>query len=84
MAESMLQQWAREGRHPLFVCEGTVEQILITKLLDADALVFPRDNVLDVTRTRRAPDVQDLYLGYDLDWPVCIVRVLDSRHESFR
>ena len=83
MAENILQQWAREGRHPLFVCEGTVEQVLITKLLDADALVFPRDNVLDVTRTRRAPDVQDLYLGYDFDWPVCIVRVLDSRHESF-
>lgn len=42
-----------------------MEQVLVTKLLDADALVFPRDNVLDVTRTLRAPDVQDLYLGYD-------------------
>lgn len=84
MAENLFQRWARGGYHPLLICEGTVEQVLITKLLDADALVFSRENVLDVTRTRRASAIQDSYLDYDFDWPVCIVRILDSKHESFR
>ncbi|MGN0037556.1 MAG: hypothetical protein ACI36Y_00265 [Coriobacteriales bacterium] len=53
-------------------------------LLGADALVFPKSNVVDVTRLRKAADIQAEYLNYDYDWPVCIVRVLDSRKERFK
>jgi hypothetical protein len=69
--------------HPVISCEGTAEQVIIEKLLAADALVFSRDAVLDVTRKRRAADIQEQYLNYDYDWPVCVMRILDSRRENF-
>ncbi|WP_165044986.1 hypothetical protein [Adlercreutzia sp. ZJ138] len=72
------------GYHPLISCEGTVEQVAVEILLAADALVFPEADVVDVTRLRRAADIQVEYLNYDYDWPVCIVRVLDSRKERFK
>ena len=72
------------GYHPLFVCEGTAEQVIVDKLLKSDVLVFPAEDVLDITRTRKAADIEDGFLSYDYDWPVCIVRVLDSRKEGFR
>ena len=53
-------------------------------LLEADALVFSEADVVDVTRLRKASDIQDNYLNLDYDWPVCIVRVLDSRKERFK
>lgn len=70
--------------HPIIVCEGRAEEVIVRKLMDADALVYPTANIVDVTRTRRAADIQDGFLNYDYDWPVCIARVLDSRKEKFR
>ena len=72
------------GHHPIISCEGTAEQVIIEKLSEADALVFPAGDIVGITRTRRARDIQDEFLGYDYDWPVCIVRVHDSRRERFR
>lgn len=81
---NVLERWAGEGRHAIVSCEGTVEQSVIEKLLGADALVFPRDNIVDVTRLRKAADIEESYLSFDYDWPVCVVRVHDSRKEHFR
>ena len=67
------------GCHPIFSCEGTAEQVVVRKLLEADVLVFPAVDVVEVTRKRKASDIQADFLGFDYDWPVCIVRVLDSR-----
>ncbi|WP_165173466.1 hypothetical protein [Adlercreutzia sp. ZJ242] len=72
------------GYHPVISCEGTAEQVVVEVLLYADALVFPRADVVDVTRLRKAADIQAEYLNYDYDWPVCVVRVLDSRKERFK
>ncbi len=72
------------GCHPIFSCEGTAEQVVVRKLLEADVLVFPAVDVVEVTRKRKASDIQADFLGFDYDWPVCIVRVLDSRKERFR
>ena len=72
------------GYHSIISCEGTAEQIAIETLLSEDALVFPESNVVSVTRTRKATDIQTEFLNYDYDWPVCIVRILDSRKERFK
>lgn len=73
-----------EGYHPLFSCEGAGEEVIISKLVEADALIFPKDDVVDITRKRKSIDIQSEYLGFEYDWPVCIVRILDSLRERFK
>lgn len=73
-----------ETSHILVSCEGAMEQIAINKLLEAGALVFSADQVIDITRKRKASEIQEEYLRYEYDWPVCIVRVLDSLRERFK
>lgn len=84
MSENAVQRLVREGYHALIICEGTAEEVVIKKLIDADALIFPQEDVIEVTRTRKASEIQANYLSYDFPWPVCIMRVLDSRKESFQ
>ena len=84
MSETAIQRLARGGYHPLIICEGTAEEVITKKLLSADALIFPRDSIVDITRKRKASEIQTDFLSYDFPWPVCIMRVLDSRKESFR
>lgn len=69
--------------HVLFVCEGTAEQVIVDILRKADAFVFPSGNVLDSTRVRTAQGIQRSYLNYEHEWPLTIVRVLDSLGERF-
>lgn len=69
--------------HPIISCEGPTEQTIVRKLLSANALIFPDDQLIEVTTKRKAKDIQDTYLNYDYEWPVCIIRVLDSRNERF-
>lgn len=70
--------------HPIISCEGTAEEVVVGKLLEADRFIFPQDNVVAVTRKRKAADIQNEFLGYAYDWPVCVLRVLDSRKERFQ
>ena len=70
-------------RHLIISCEGAAEEVIVRKLLLASAFVFPRENVIEITRKRKASEIQDAYLGFDYDWPVSILRVHDSRKESF-
>lgn len=55
------------GYHPIISCEGTAEQVAVETLLEADALVFPAGDIVDVTRVRKASDIQDEYLKFDYD-----------------
>lgn len=83
---SSFRDEAREilvSSHAIISCEGTVEQVIVEKLLEADALILPAENVVDVTRKRSAAGIKEEYLNYDYPWSVCIVRVLDSRTEKF-
>ena len=83
---SNVRDEARElltSSHAIDSCEGAAEQVVVEKLREADALIVPAENVLDVTRTRSAAGIKEDYLNYDYPWPVCIVRVLDSRSEKF-
>lgn len=72
-----------DSNHPLIICEGTCEEVIVKKLLSADLLVFPRANVIDITQIRGATQIQENFLAYDVDEPACIVRLLDSRKERF-
>lgn len=72
------------GSHVLFVCEGTCEQVLVDILRRADLFVMPSENIVDVTRFRKASQIQDAYLNLDYDWPLTIVRVVDSLKERFK
>ena len=72
------------GYHPIISCEGTAEQVAVDILLEADALVFSEADVVDVTRLRKSPDIQDKFLNYDYDWPVCVVRVQASSFVCFK
>ena len=69
--------------HVLFVCEGTFEQYLVETLLNENRLIVASDAVIGVTRTRSAAQIQEQYLNYDYDWPLVILRVLDSRRANF-
>lgn len=68
----------------LVICEGVAEEVIIKKLLEEDMLVFPPERVLDITGVRSAVKVQAEYLNYDYDWPVIIMRLLDSLKENFK
>lgn len=72
------------GFHPIISCEGRGEEVIVKKLVAADRLVFPAADVVDITRSRKSADIQNDYLGFEYDWPVCILRVLDSPRERFR
>lgn len=72
------------GFHPIISCEGRGEEVIVKKLVAADKLVFPKTDVVDITRSRKAVDIQNVYLGFEYDWPVCVLRVLDSPRERFR
>ena len=81
MSSSALERLA--SYHPIISCEGAAEEIVIGKLIEADVLVFPSSNLVGITRLRKATRIQEKYLNYDYDWPVCILRVLDSPREKF-
>lgn len=75
----------------LFVCEGSCERVIIETLLHADKLIVDesaaiRDAIADrpTVNCRSAKTVQDVFLGYDYDQQVVIVRILDSRKERFQ
>jgi len=70
--------------HVILSCEGTAEQVIVEKLVSADVMVFPASNVIDITRTRKASEIQEEFLNFDYDWPVSVLRILDSRKERFR
>ena len=69
--------------HVIIVPEGGFERVAVDILMDANAFVFPADNVIEVSRVRKAVDIQDRYLTTEYDWPVSILRILDSRKERF-
>lgn len=68
------------------ICEGTAEQIIIEKLLDANLLIFSRDASLDneLIRTRGAEAFERRYLRKGFSGQITVLRVLDSRREQFK
>lgn len=68
------------------ICEGSAEQAIIELLLENDALIFKKNQLLDdtVIRVRSASKFEEQYLRKQFDKKINVIRVLDSRRENFR
>ena len=68
------------------ICEGAAEAAIIDILVDNRMLIFSREEMLDenVIRCRSAEKFEKRYLGKGFDDSISIVRILDSRRESFK
>lgn len=69
----------------LVVCEGGAEEAVVEMLLQENALIFDRDDMVDkeVSRKRRARDIETAYLNMEYGKRVVILRILDSRSDTF-
>ncbi len=68
------------------IYEGSAEKAIIELLLDADRLVFTRDDLLDgeLIRCRSAKNFEEQYLRKGFTEKITVLRILDSRREPFR
>lgn len=66
-------------------CEGKAEQAIIDLLLDADALIFKRVDLVGkkCTMIRSASRIEEEYLHTAYNRPVVILRILDREKEKF-
>lgn len=74
------------SRYIACICEGTAEQIIVSKLLDDDRLIFTKDDLLDgdIIRSRSAAAFEQRYLRKGFQDKITVLRVLDSRRENFK
>lgn len=75
------------GEHYIIcICEGAAEEAIMNALLDADRLIFNREQLVDekITRLRKASEIQATFLRRDYEKPVDILRILDSQTDRFR
>lgn len=70
--------------HPIFVCEGVCERYIVETLKEEGLLAFPPEQIRAITNTRGAKKIQEEYLNYNYEWPVSIIRLLDSKKENFK
>lgn len=68
------------------ICEGTAEEVIVDKLLDADRLIFTREDLLEneLIRTRGAAAFEQRYLRKGYQEKITVLRILDSRREKFK
>jgi hypothetical protein len=68
------------------LCEGSAEIAIMNLLIDADRLVFSRDDLLDgeVLRIRKAKKFETTYLRKGFAEKITVLRILDSRREQFK
>ena len=68
------------------ICEGSAENAIMDLLLDANKLIFTRNQLLeeDIIRIRGAKKFESTYLRKGFDKEITILRILDSRRENFK
>ena len=68
------------------ICEGGAESAIIDMLVDADKLIFSREEMLneEVIRCRNGKEFERRYLRKGFESKITILRVLDSHSEGFR
>ena len=68
------------------ICEGSAERSIIKLLLDDNRLIFTWDDLLDgnILRCRNAKAFEERYLRKGFSDKITVIRILDSRRESFR
>lgn len=67
------------------LCEGTAEEVIVSKLLGANLLIFTKEDLLDgeLIRTRGGESFERRYLKRGYTGKITVLRVLDSRRERF-
>lgn len=68
------------------IAEGNAERAIIDVLLEHDALIFDKDEMLqgEVLRIRNAKSFEKKYLNKGMDRKIKIYRILDSKKEKFK
>ena len=68
------------------ICEGTAEAVIVDKLLEAERLIFTREDLLEneLIRTRGAANFEQRYLRKSYQDKITVLRILDSRRERFK
>jgi len=73
------------GKYVACICEGGAERAILDLLLDADRLIFKREDLIEekLLRCRNARDFEREYLGKSYSGKITLYRILDSRSENF-
>ena len=68
------------------ICEGAAEKAIIEILLDADKLIFKRDDLLEgeLLRCRSGKNFEEQHLRKGFTEKITVLRILDSRREQFK
>ena len=74
------------AKYKACICEGSAESAIMDILVDNNLLIFTREEMLDerVIRCRSAKNFEERYLRKGFDEPISVIRILDSRRESFK
>lgn len=75
-----------KDEYVICICECAAEQAIIELLLDHNSLVFAHDNLVgrEVTRKRKSSEIQSSFLNRAYQRRVNILRILDSKKDSFK
>jgi len=73
-------------KHVACICEGAAEKAIIEILLDADKLIFKRDDLLEgeLLRCRSGKNFEEQHLRKGFTERITVLRILDSRREQFK
>jgi hypothetical protein len=68
------------------ICEGNAEHAIMDILLESDAIVFKKEQLLyeKIIRTRSAQQFEQDYLRMNFGKKITVYRILDSRREKFK
>ena len=68
------------------ICEGGAETAIMNILLDNDLLIFGREQLIDegVLPRTSVSEFERRYLRMEYDLKILILRIIDSRRESFK
>lgn len=68
------------------ICEGSAEQAIMDILIENDAIIFKKEELLNenIIRTRCASDFETNYLRKNFKCKITVYRILDSRNERFK
>ena len=74
-----------QGKYLLCLCEGAAEMDIMNRLLEADLLVFHKDDLVQKKfhKREKVEKIQEKFLNQAYEKEVVILRVIDSRSEKF-
>ena len=74
------------AKYKACICEGSAENAIMDILLDANLLIFSREEMLEeaVIRCREGKKFEQKYLRKGFNDKISVIRILDSRREKFK